>query len=83
MNLIPLVLVFLGDGHHEPQVAAHQLVERFLTSRSDALREGHLVLARNQRILADLSQVLIERSLVKRRFPHGTHAHAHGQPRAG
>src|SRR5439155_1526883 len=61
-----LVLVFLGDGDDEPEVGADQLVQRLLVLRLDALGQRDLFLARNQRILADLAEVLIQRSLVER-----------------
>jgi hypothetical protein len=60
-----LVLVFLGDGYDEPQVGAHQLVQRLRIVLFDSLREGDLFLSRDQRILADFPQILIQRTLIK------------------
>jgi len=61
-----LVLVFLGHGDDEPEVGAHQLVQRLRVALLDPLGQRHLFLAGDQRILADLPQVLVERSLVER-----------------
>ncbi len=56
----PAVLVFLGDGNHEPQVALHELLHRFLIARANLAGERDLLLLREQRSLGDLVQVLIE-----------------------
>jgi hypothetical protein len=56
-----LVLVLLGDRDDEAQVGAHERVERLLVVGADALGEAHLLLARDQRIDADVAQVLVER----------------------
>ena len=75
-----LILILLGDGHDEPKIAAHQLVERLFLTHADALRQIDLFLLRNQRVLADLAQVLVQRALVERRTAltgtdlHWTHA---------
>jgi len=55
----------LANRHDEPQVGAHQLVERFRILLLDPLREGDLFFARNQRILTDLPQILIQRPLIE------------------
>jgi hypothetical protein len=49
-----LVLIFLGDRDHEPQIAPYQLVERLSVSHPDPLGEADLFLLRDQRVLADL-----------------------------
>jgi hypothetical protein len=59
-----LVLVFLGDRHHEAEVAADQLVERLFFPQADPLGQPDFFLLGNQRVLADLPQILIERALV-------------------
>jgi len=56
----PAVLVFLGDGNHEPQVALHELLHRFLIARANLASERDLLLLREQRSLGDLVEVLIE-----------------------
>jgi len=61
-----LVLVFLGHRDDEPEVRAHQLVQRLRVALLDPLGQRHLFLAGDQRILADFPQVLVERSLVER-----------------
>src|SRR2546421_6685870 len=61
-----LVLVFLGYGDDEPEVGADELVQRLFVAALDALGQRDLFLARDQGILADLAQVLIERSFVER-----------------
>src|SRR5437773_8103010 len=58
------VLVFLGHGDDEPEVGAHQLVQRLRVALLDPLGQRHLLLAGDQRTLADLPQVLVERSPV-------------------
>src|SRR2546422_5311192 len=79
-----LVLVLLRDRHHETEVAAHQLVEGFLLLLPDAPGEVDFFLLRDQRIPADLAQVLIQRAVIGGRSALGradlnwTHA---GQPR--
>ena len=71
-----LVLILLGDRHHEAEIAADQLVERLAVTRADALRELDFFFLRDQRILADLAEVLVERSLVERgTSPAGTDLH--------
>jgi hypothetical protein len=64
-----LVLVLLGDRHHEAQVAADQLVQRFLVVDADELGEPDLLFLRDQRIAADLPQVLVERPFIERGPP--------------
>jgi hypothetical protein len=49
-----LVLILLGHGHYEPQVAAHQLVERLPIPDPNPLGQADLFLLRDQRVLADL-----------------------------
>src|SRR5260370_1358050 len=61
-----LVLVLLGYGDDEPQVRADELAERFLVALLDALGQRDFFLTGDQRVLADLAQVLIQRSLVER-----------------
>ena len=61
-----LVLVLLGDGDDEAQVGAHQLVERFRIGLLDAdCASVDLVFAADQRVRADLAEVLIERAFVR------------------
>src|SRR5690242_4966194 len=47
-----LVLILLRDGHDEAEIRAHQLVERFLIALANALRQPHLLVARDQRVRA-------------------------------
>src|SRR4029077_4367636 len=70
-----LVLIFLGDGDDEAQVGANELVQRLLFAALDALGQRDLFLARDQGVLADLAQVLIERSLVERGPLRGVELH--------
>src|SRR5204863_6672446 len=62
------VLIFLRDADDEPQVRPHELVERFLITLANALRERDLVFPRDERIDADVAQVLIQRALFERRL---------------
>jgi hypothetical protein len=62
-----LVLVLLGHRYDEAEVAAHQLVEGLLFAQADPLRQRHLLLLRDQRIPADLAEILIQRSFVRGR----------------
>ena len=59
-----LVLVLLGYRDDEPKIAADQLVERLFFTHADALGQANLFVLRNQRVLADFAQVLIQRTLV-------------------
>src|SRR6185437_197363 len=43
-------------------------IERFLITLTDSLSESDLLVARDQRIRADVTQVLIERAFLVRRF---------------
>ena len=52
-----LVLILLGDRDDEAQVAAHQLVERLVVARADALRE-----------VTSSSRVISGYSLISRRY---------------
>jgi hypothetical protein len=61
-----LVLVLLRHRDDEAEVAADQLVERLGVTDTDALREPDLLLLRDQRVLADLAEILVQRSLVER-----------------
>src|SRR6185503_3115128 len=63
-----LVLILLRDRHDEAQVGAHQLVQGFLLALADALRETDLLVAIDQRIDADVTQILIERAFLERRL---------------
>src|SRR5690606_37891408 len=71
-----------GDRHDEPEIAAHQLVERFGIAHPDQLGEAHFLFLRNQRVATDLPQVLIEGPLIRRGPPparrdlHRTHANS-------
>ena len=56
----PTVLVLLGDGNHEPQVALHELLHRLLIARANLPGERDLLLLRQQRSLGDLVEVLVE-----------------------
>jgi hypothetical protein len=63
-----LVLIFLGDGDHEAQIRAHELVERFRILHTDELREAHFLIAIDQRVRADVPKILIQRPFVVRRL---------------
>ena len=54
------VLVFLGDGDDEAQVALHELLERILVAGANLLRELDLLRSLEERIGADLVEVLVE-----------------------
>jgi len=56
-----LVLVLLGHRHHEAQVAAHQRFQRVAVAFADSPREPRFLVAVDQRIRADLAQVLVQR----------------------
>ena len=43
------VLVFLGHGDDEAEVALDQLLQRLLVARADPLGDGDLLLGREQR----------------------------------
>ena len=74
-----LILILLRDRDDEAKVGAHQLVERFLVAGADVLRQPHFFIARDQRIRADIPQVLIERAfLVRRLFLDGAGHTYHG-----
>ena len=81
-----LVLILLGHGDDEAEVAAHELVQRLAVAGADALGEIHFLFLRDQRILADLAEILVQRSFIERRAPpastdlHWTHA---TRPRTG
>src|SRR5690606_19512802 len=72
-----LVLVFLRDGHDEAEVRAHELLERLLVVLPDEAGEAGLLVPVDQRVLADLLQVLVQGGL-----PGGTPARGkrHGVP---
>ena len=61
----PLILILLGNGNHESEIAAPQLVERLGLAGTDALGKRNLFLLVDQRILADLAEVLVERAFVE------------------
>jgi hypothetical protein len=54
------VLIFLGDGDHEAQVALHELLEGVLVPGADLFREIDLLRPFEQRIGGYLIEVLIE-----------------------
>jgi hypothetical protein len=54
------VLVLLGDGDDEAQVALDELLQRVLVARADLAREFDLLVALEQRVGGDLVQVLVE-----------------------
>ena len=56
-----LILVLFGDGDHEPQVRLGEFLQRLLVSFLDPLGEFHLLLDRDELLLADLLQVLVQR----------------------
>ena len=56
-----LILVLFGHGHHEAQVGFGELFERFLVSFLDSLGEFHLLLDRDELLLADFLQVFVQR----------------------
>src|SRR5262249_15151917 len=71
-----LVLVLLGHRNDEPEVAADQLVERFAVTGTDPLSQADLFLLRDQRVLADLAEILVQRSFIERRTaPAGSNLH--------
>ena len=57
-----LVLVLFGYGDHEAQVGFGQFLQGFLVSLLDSLGEFHLLFDRDELLLADLLQVLVQRS---------------------
>ena len=59
----PLVLVLLGDRHHEPEVAPDHLVHCRLVAGLDPLRQLHLLLGRQERERPDLLEVLVQHLL--------------------
>src|SRR2546422_11780564 len=67
-TLFPYTTLFrsLRDRDHESEIGAYQLVERLGVAQLDALGERHLLLPRDERVLTDLAQVLVERPLVER-----------------
>ena len=56
-----LVLVLLGHGNHEPEVRFRKFFEGFLVAFLDPLGEFHLLLHRDELLLADLLQILVQR----------------------
>jgi hypothetical protein len=48
-----LILIFLGDRDDEPEVAAHELVQRLSIPDPNALGQADLFFLRDQRVLAD------------------------------
>ena len=57
-------LGLIRDGDDEAQVRAHELVERLLVCHADALRKAHFLVTRDERIDADVAQVLVERAFL-------------------
>ena len=55
-------------GNDEAEVRANELVERFLILEADSLREGDFLLAIDERVDADIAEVLIQRPFIVRRF---------------
>ena len=55
-----LILIFLGDGHDEAEVRPNELVETLLVALPDLLGKADFLIARDQRIRADVAEVLIE-----------------------
>ena len=64
----PWFWYFFATRDDEAQVGAHELVERLLIALADALGERDLLFPRDQRIDADVAQILIERALFERRL---------------
>ena len=56
-----LILILLGYGDHEAQVGFRELFERFLVAFLDSLGKFHLFLDRDELLLADFLQVLVQR----------------------
>src|SRR5690606_39805896 len=56
----------LGDGNHEAEIGANELVERFLLASPDALCEIYLFFAGNQRVNADVAEVLVQGAFLVR-----------------
>jgi hypothetical protein len=78
-----LILVLLGDGHDEPEVGADERVERFLFPLPDPLGQLDLPFASQQRIGADLLQVLVEGAFLEGALllhpePHRLHGSRRG-----
>src|SRR5450759_182567 len=63
-----LVLILLGHRYDKAQVRPHQLVERLLVVHADPSRQRRFFIAGNQRIDADVPEILIEGALLKARF---------------
>ena len=57
-----LVLVLLGHRDHETQVGFRELLQRLLIAFLDPLGQFHLLLHGDELLLADLLEVLVERS---------------------
>lgn len=57
-----LILVLLGHRNHEPEVRLGKFLECLLVSLLDPLGEFHLLLDRDELLLADLLQILVQRS---------------------
>ena len=74
------VLVFLRDGDDEAQVALDELLERILVAGADLPRELDLLRSLEQRIGADLVEVLVEDVALglAGRDPRGRRAAARG-----
>ena len=57
-----LILVLLGHRNHKPEVRLGKFLECLLVSLLDPLGEFHLLLDRDELLLADLLQILVQRS---------------------
>lgn len=77
-----LVLVLLGDGDDEAEVAADEGVEGVLIAAANALRKRDFIRLGDQGIPADVAQVDVQRALVgptapasvaDSQWPHDTH----------
>src|SRR6185312_15583934 len=72
------ILVFLGDRNHEAQVALHEFLQRVGIAGADAARDLDLLGALEERVRADLVEVLVENVTLRltRRDPGGSAAAA-------
>src|SRR6056297_1813493 len=69
-----LVLILLRHGDDEAEVRTHELVQRLFLALADELGQACLLGTVDQRVLADLLEVLVERSVPRRSLP-GREAH--------
>src|SRR5665213_486894 len=61
-----LVLIFLGDGNNKTEIGTNKLVHALVVARANPDRQLSFGLSRDQRISADVAQVLIQQSIISR-----------------